>query len=379
MWFDYATYKVIWWVLVGIVLVVFAITAGFDLGIGTLLPFIARRNEERRVLVNVMGPTWDGNQVWLIFGGGALFAVWPQVYAVSFSGMYIAVLFLLFSLFLRPVGFEYRAKIHHATWQTTWDWLIFFGSFLPALIIGVALGNVMRGLPFHFDDTMRMFYTGNVWQLFTPFTVVCGLVSVAMLLTHGANLLQMRTEGVIHKRCKQAAIYGAIAYVMLFAIGGAFVLAGYQGYKLVFLPQQPLIDFFKTVVQHQAYGLSTNYSVYPAFIAAPIIGFAGALIVVLSSLKEKGALAFIGSILMIAGTIFTFGFSLFPFVLPSITDPSQSLTVWNAASSHLTLQALFISAIVMLPIIALYTLWVYKTMWGKVTTDMIKERGHELY
>lgn len=379
MWFDYATYKVIWWLLVGIVLIVFALTAGFDLGIGTLLPFIARRNAERRVLVNVMGPTWDGNQVWLIFGGGALFAVWPQVYAVSFSGMYIAVLFLLWTLFLRPVGFEYRAKIHNAAWQSTWDWLLFAGSFLPALIIGVALGNVMQGVPFYFDDSFRDFYTGTFWALFNPFAILTGLVSVAMLVTHGACLLQMRTDSVIQQRCRIAAIGAASLFIVLFAVGGIVVSHGLVGYKLISLPADPLGQFFQTVVTRETNALIANYAQYPAMLIAPIMGFVAAIWVIIASLKRWSGWAFFGSSIVIAATIFTFGFSTFPFILPSSSNPSHSLTVWNAASSQVTLQALFIATMLMLPIIAAYTFWVYRTMWGKVTTDMIDKRSHELY
>lgn len=379
MWFDYATYKVIWWALIGIVLIIFALTAGFDFGIGTLLPFIARRNDERRVLMNVMGPTWDGNQVWLIFAGGALFAIWPQVYAVSFSGMYVAVLFLLWSLFLRPVGFEYRAKIHNATWQSTWDWLLFAGSALPALIIGVAIGNVMQGLPFYFDNSFRDFYTGTFWALFNPFAILTGLVSVAMLVTHGACLLQMRTEGIIQQRCRAATISVAGIFIVLFAIGGVVVSHGLMGFKLVSLPADPLGQFFQTMVTRQPNALIANYYQYPAMLAAPIMGFIGALWVIIASLKRWNGWAFIGSATVVASTILTFGFSTFPFVLPSSTMPGHSLTVWNAAASQLTMQILFIACAIVLPIVAVYTFWVYRTMWGKVTMDMIDKKSHELY
>nr|MCU0563367.1 cytochrome d ubiquinol oxidase subunit II [Desulfobacterales bacterium] len=153
--FDYFTLKVIWWLFVGVLLIGFAVMDGFDLGVGALLPFVARTDDERRVLINSIGPTWEGNQVWFITGGGAIFAAWPLVYSAAFSGFYWALLLVLFALFFRPVGFEYRSKVADPRWRTAWDWGLFVGGAVPALVFGVAFGNLLQGVPFTYDDMLR--------------------------------------------------------------------------------------------------------------------------------------------------------------------------------------------------------------------------------
>jgi cytochrome d ubiquinol oxidase subunit II len=379
MLFTYVTYKIIWWALVGGVLTLYAWTAGFDLGIGALLPFIARKNDERRVLINVIGPTWDGNQVWLVFGGGAIFAVWPAVYATVFSGFYEAMLLVLWSLFLRPIGFEYRAKIQNAIWQKTWDWALFVGSAIPAIVLGVAFGNLMRGVPIHFDDTYRSFYDGTFWQLLNPFGLLCGLVSFSMFVAHGANLLLMRTDGIIKQRCWKASRAFSILFMLCFATAGVWIACGFMGYKLVYLPTHPQADMFKTIVHTVPSGLLANYSVYHWMVIAPMLGFAGGLLSLCAGFVRKAVASFIGSMLMILGAVLTFGFSMFPFIVPSITNPNQSLTLWNAASGVYSLSVLFWVAIFVLPTIGLYTLWVYAKMWDIISSETIAEQGHELY
>ncbi|MFM0298466.1 MULTISPECIES: cytochrome d ubiquinol oxidase subunit II, partial [Paraburkholderia] len=153
---DYASLKLIWWVLIGVLLIGFALTDGFDMGAAILLPFIGRTDAERRIVVNTVGATWEGNQVWLITAGGAMFAAWPLVYAASFSGFYFAMLLVLFSLFFRPVGFDYRSKREDPRWRSAWDWALFVGGFVPALVFGVAFGNLLQGVPFSFDTDLRV-------------------------------------------------------------------------------------------------------------------------------------------------------------------------------------------------------------------------------
>jgi len=375
MLFDYVTYQVIWWALIGAVLILYGWTSGFDLGIGALLPFLARTNTERRVLINVIGPTWDGNQVWLIFAGGALFAVWPAVYAITFSGFYVALLLALWTLFLRPVGFEYRAKIHNRTWQSTWDWALFIGSVVPPIIIGVAFGNLLEGVPIHFNTNFRGFYDGSFWGLLNPFAVLAGIVALSMFITHGANILAMRTDAVIQRRCRLAARFASILYIISFAACGIWVATAMPGYVLVHLPAQPQAQLWQTVVHKVPGALLHNYGRYPWMLIAPVLGLAGALL----ALVKCSRLATVGSMSMIAGAILTFGFSLFPFIVPSSTHPNQSLTVWNAASSIYSLAALFWVAIIFLPLILFYTQWVYRKMWHTVTTDTIEKQTHELY
>ena len=317
MLFDYITYKIIWWALIGFVLMLYAWTSGFDLGIGTLLPFIGRNNTERRVLINVIGPTWDGNQVWLIFGGGAILAVWPAVYAMAFSSFYVAMLLILWSLFLRPVGFEYRAKIHNAGWKATWDWALFIGSTIPAIVIGIAFGNLLLGIPIHFNSDYRGFYDGSFWELLNPFALLIGIISLSMLVTHGANLLCMRTTGILRRRCFIASRIFSIIYIVCFAIAGICIASGLIGYQLGYLPKSPQAQFFDTVVHRVPGALLHNYHDHTWMIIAPILGFFGAFISLIMAFMQKARLAFIGSILMIAGTILTFGFSMFPFIIPS--------------------------------------------------------------
>jgi cytochrome d ubiquinol oxidase subunit II len=182
---DYEVLRFIWWLLIGVLLIGFAVTDGFDMGVGMLTRFLGRNDTERRIMINSIAPHWDGNQVWLITAGGALFAAWPTVYAAAFSGFYVAMILVLASLFFRPVGFDYRSKIEDTRWRNMWDWGIFIGSFVPPLVIGVAFGNLLQGVPFHMDEYMRLYYTGNFFQLLNPFGLLAGIVSVAMILTQG--------------------------------------------------------------------------------------------------------------------------------------------------------------------------------------------------
>src|SRR5487761_2080191 len=233
MIFDCETLKLIWWVLVGVLLIGFAITDGFDLGVGALLPFLGKSDDERRVIINSVGATWEGNQTWFITAGGALFAAWPLVYAAAFSGMYFALILTLFALFFRPVGFDYRSKVQDARWRSAWDWGLFVGGFVPALIFGVAFGNLLQGVPFSFDADTRLTYTGSFWALLNPFAILAGVVSVSMLVMHGAVYLQIRTVGIIEKRATNAVRISAIVLITTFAAAGFWIAAGIPGYKII--------------------------------------------------------------------------------------------------------------------------------------------------
>ncbi|HBK44886.1 MAG TPA: cytochrome d ubiquinol oxidase subunit II [Xanthomonadaceae bacterium] len=372
---DYTTLRVIWWLLLGILLIGFAVMDGFDLGVGTLLPFVARTDEERRLVVNTIGPVWEGNQVWLILGGGAIFAAWPPLYAVSFSGFYLAMFVILFALILRPVGFKYRGKLTGQRWRNNWDWALFIGGFVPALIMGVAVGNVLLGVPFHFDDSMRIFYTGSFFGLLMPFALLAGLVSVTMLVAHGAAMLVLKTDGPVAER---SARYGSIAALLafaLFAAGGAWVAMGLPGYEVtsVQLTDAQTNPLLKTTVISAAGGWMRNYSAMPATLLAPVVGLLGMLLSAVLLRKRRGGLAFIASGAAIAGIILTVGFAIFPFLLPSSSQPNSSLTLWDASSSHLTLWIMLLATVVFLPIVLAYTTWVYRVLKGKVTVDEMGE------
>ncbi len=365
---SYETLRIIWWVLLGFLLTGFAVMDGFDLGVGMLLPFVGKTDIERRVVINTIGPVWEGNQVWIILGAGAIFAAWPYIYAVAFSGLYLAMLILLLGFILRPVGFKYRSKIQHPTWRSTGDWMLFLGGFIPALVFGVALGNVLQGLPFHFDETLRSFYTGSFFALFNPFALLCGLVSVCMLATHGGLYLAAKTTGVIQERARRYSQKTALLTIILFAVAGFWISYGISGYVLA----KPMIHdaasnpLHKSVIT-QIGAWTHNYKRYPWMMIAPILGFLGAIGVMLFGSRGNSKFAFTLSGLSIIGIVTTVGFSLFPFLFPSSTNPSQSLMVWDASSSQLTLLVMLIAAIIFMPIILGYTAWVYRVMRGKVT------------
>ncbi len=372
---DYTTLRVIWWLLLGVLLIGFAVMDGFDLGVGTLLPFVAKTDEERRLVINTIGPVWEGNQVWLVLGGGAIFAAWPPLYAVSFSGFYLAMFLILFALILRPVGFKYRGKMPSQRWRNNWDKALFIGGFIPALIMGVAVGNVLLGVPYHFDDTQRVFYTGNLLGLLTPFALLAGLVSVAMLVSHGAAMLVLKTNGPVAERSAKIGSIAAIASFVLFALAGAWVAFGLPGYQIT---SQVVTDgasnpLLKTAEFSQAGGWLHNYSTMPATILAPVVGLLGALASAVLLRKRRGGLAFIASGASIAGIILTVGFAIFPFLLPSSTQPGSSLTVWDGSSSHLTLWVMLLATVIFLPIIIAYTTWVYRVLKGKTTLEEMGE------
>ena len=377
---DYATLKVIWWVLIGVLLIGFALTDGFDMGAAILLPFIAKTDSERRIVVNTVGATWEGNQVWFITAGGAMFAAWPLVYAASFSGFYFAMLLVLFSLFFRPVGFDYRSKREDQRWRTAWDWALFIGGFVPALVIGVAFGNLLQGVPFSFDTDLRVTYHGSFFALLNPFAVLCGLVSVSMLAAHGAAFVKMKTDGVIARRASIALRIASLVGVALFLIAGVLVATIIGGYQIVDAAPFDTVanPLLKSVIGAPGLWL-TNYSTYPWMVAAPVIGVVGGVLalVLASSRFEKSA--FITTGLMIIGVILTAGFSMFPFIMPSSLDGRSSLTVWDSTSSQMTLQIMLIAVIIFLPIILIYTSWVYRVMRGKVTAAALEENSHSMY
>ncbi len=377
---DYATLKIIWWLLVGVLLVGFAIMDGHDMGVGTLLPFAGRADLERRVIINTVGPHWDGNQVWFITGGGAIFAAWPLVYATAFSGFYWAMLAVLWALFFRPVGFDYRSKIANPTWRSTWDWGLFAGGAIPPLIFGVAFGNLLQGVPFGFDDSMVSTYTGSFWQLLNPFALLCGIVSTAMITLHGAVYLAHRTEGDIQRRALAAARIFGILLVLAFSAAGIWLAQGIDGYVItsVIAPDAPANPAAKTVVRAAGAWLA-NYHRYPLTMAVPALAYLGTLAALALLTRRRTGYAFIASSLAMTGVIGTAGASMFPFVLPSSSMPNFSLTVWDSVSSPLTLGIMLVATVIFVPLIVVYTGWAYKVMAGKVTSAYIREHEHEAY
>ncbi|MHB8455275.1 MAG: cytochrome d ubiquinol oxidase subunit II [Acidiferrobacterales bacterium] len=380
MIFDYATLRIIWWALIGALFIGFALTDGFDMGVGILLPFLGHNDEERRVMINTIGPHWEGNQVWFILAGGAIFAAWPLVYAAAFSGFYVVMLLVLFALFFRPVGFDYRGKLDSLRWRSVWDWGLFAGSFVPALVFGVAFGNLLRGVPFYLDDTMLAHFSGSFLALLNPFALLTGVVSLSMLIMHGATYLQLRTEDALQDRSRGAAKLSALVVTVTFAIAGIWLALGVAGYRITSIPSLdgPSDPLTKVVVRVAGAWLD-NYRAYPWAVTAPVLGFIGAIGVIGFSAARRNSLAFMSSALSIAGVILTAGASMFPFIMPSSLQPNSSLTVWDATSSPHTLMLMFWATLIFLPIILAYTIWVYRIMRGKITIAQVREQTHNVY
>jgi cytochrome d ubiquinol oxidase subunit II len=349
---DYETLRIIWWLLLGVLLIGFALTDGFDLGVATILPFVAKGDDERRLVINAISATWEGNQVWFILGGGAIFAAWPFVYAVSFSGFYLAMFLVLAALILRPVAFKYRSKRPEAAWRARWDW---------ALI----------GVPFRLDSDLRSFYEGGLLGLFTPFALVAGLLSVATVVMHGAAWLTMKIErGPVQDRARRFGQVAAALGLLLFAVGGVMVATMGMGFAVEGAidtagPSNPHI--------HEAIASSGawlhNYTLHPWTMLAPVLGLLGPVLAFAGIRTQRQALAFGGSSVATIGIISTVGLAMFPFILPSSIDAGSSLTVWNASSSHLTLFVMLVVTVVLLPLVLLYTAWAYKVMFGRVTMN----------
>ncbi len=374
---DYGTLRVIWWALLGILLIGFAVFDGFDLGTAMLLPFIGRSDVERRLLINSVGPVWEGNQVWFILGGGASFAAWPPLYAASFSGFYLAMFVVLAALILRPVAFKFRGKIDHAAWRTLWDWALFIGGLVPSLIFGVAFGNLLLGVPFQLDADLRATYGGGFFDLLSPFALLCGLVSIAMLTVHGAAYVYMKTSDTLAERARSVGIWSGIATFVLFAIGGICVCTFVHGYAVT-SPIDPAAasNPLRKTVETMAGGWTRSYGAQPATIVAPILGLAAPLLAAFLFARRRPLGAFLASAVAILGIIATPGLAMFPFLMPSSSEPNASLTVWDASSSQLTLFVMLVAVVIFLPIVLAYTAWVYRLLYGKITAQTLESDRH---
>jgi cytochrome d ubiquinol oxidase subunit II len=367
-------------VLVGVLFIGFAVTDGMDMGVGTLLPFLGKNDDERRVIINTVGPHWDGNQVWLITAGGAIFAAWPLVYATAFSGFYFAMLLALFALFFRPVGFDYRSKIADKRWRNAWDWGLFIGGAVPALVFGIAFGNLLQGVPFHLDDCCALLHR-QLLRPAEPVRAAGGAHQPGMLTMHGAIWLQLRTEEPIASRAKQWAKVTGLATIGAFALAGLWLTFGIDGFRVVSMPPidatpNPLTK--EVVIDGRC--LARELPRLPAdpacsrSSASPGLGFAISL-----SMKDRAGLGLIMSGVGITGIIMTAGAAMFPFIMPSSTNPGSSLIAWDATSSHLTLTVMFWAAVIFIPLILFYTTWTYARMWRRVTVEEIKSQDTLAY
>ncbi|WP_117234289.1 cytochrome d ubiquinol oxidase subunit II [Vibrio maerlii] len=377
--FDYEILRLIWWVLIGVLMVGFAVTDGFDLGVGALVPVVGKNDTERRVMINTIAPHWDGNQVWLITAGGALFAAWPLVYATSFSGFYFAMIVTLAALWLRPLGLDYRSKVEDPKWRNAWDIALCISGVVPPVIFGVAFGNLLQGVPFELNDFMMPTYHGSFFGLLNPFALLCGVVSLAMFIMQGATWLQMKTTEAVHERSRSIAQIAGLVVIATF-VGAGFWVQSIEGYVItseidIAAPSNPLAK----EVALEAGAWMMNFEKYPLMWLAPALGVLMPVIAIIASKAEKGALAFIASSLTNAGVILTAGFAMFPFVMPSSLTPDHSLTMWDSTSSELTLNLMTGVAFVMVPIILGYTTWTYYKMFGRLDKKHIEDNDVSAY
>ncbi len=373
MIFDYATFKLIWLFLIGFLMIAFAITGGFDLGVGALLPFIGKNDKERRLIINSIGPTWEGNQVWFITAAAAIFAAWPFMYAAIFSSFYFALLIILLALILRPPGFDYRSKISSPGWRQFWDWSLCFSGFVPSVLFGVTFGNLFLGIPFEYDDTFHSYFKGSFLSLLSPFALLTGLLSLSLLLTHASFFLQLKTQHPIQDRAKQTAQIVGLLFLIIFCFTVYWTLYKLPGFQITFIPD--INTSFSPLVKQVSMlegGWIEKFQAYPLAWAAwlaPITVILGIILALVFSSYNFAAIAMVFSSLAITSVIVTAGMILFPFILPSSIQPNHSLTIWDAASSHLTLSWMFWAVVIFLPIVLAYTTWVFRVMRGKLSSE----------
>ncbi|MDH5920142.1 cytochrome d ubiquinol oxidase subunit II [Vibrio splendidus] len=377
--FDYENLRLFTWAVIGVLLIGFIITDGFDMGVAALLPVLGKSEVDRRIMINSIAPHWDGNQVWLVTAGGAIFAIWPAIYAAAFSGFYLAMIIVLATLWLRPLGMDYRAKIDNPQWKKACDIALIVSGFIPPVIFGVGFGNLMIGVPFEFNELLMMSYQGGFWDLLTPFPLLCGLVSLAMVVTQGAAFLQMKTTGDLKQRAQKVIVCMALVTVGLFIVGGlyAYTLPGYLITSPVVTDgvSNPLLKHvmkFDDLLLH-------NYENYPVLWGIPALGIIGMLSCAVMTRLNRAGLAFASSSLSIASIITTAGVALFPMIMPSSLMPSHSLTLWDGTSSELTLSIISVVAVIVVPIILGYTIWCYYKMFGRLDSQYIHDNSSSLY
>lgn len=377
--FDYEVLRFTWWILISVLLIGFMLTDGFDMGVGILSPFIGKADSEHRIMINSIAPHWEGNQIWLVTAGGALFAAWPMVYAAAFSGFYIAMILVLCALFFRPLAFDYRSKIESEKWRKICDWSLFVGSFVPSFVFGVAFGNLLQGVPFKLDTLMRVSYEGSFFGLLNPFALLTGAVSLSLIITHGGAWLQMKTKGGIHKRARRATQLFAFITMISFVLAGIWLVFGIQGYAIVGrLDHNGISDpLVKTVIT----GVSwlTNYDKYPILWSIPVLSVISSFLTVLFSSRNKNGMAFLTSSLTIIFVLLTFSVTTFPFIMPSSIMPDASLTIWDATSSYNTLTIMIYVVSIFFPIVLLYTIWCYVKTFGRLDKTYIKNNNNSLY
>jgi cytochrome bd ubiquinol oxidase subunit II len=378
MMIDYETLRIIWWLLLGVLLGGFAIMDGFDLGIAALIRVLARDDGERRALLETIEPTWEGNQVWLVLGAGAVFAAWPLLYAAAFSGFYFAMMLVLFALILRPGGFSFRNKVADPRWRNIWDWLLTATGVVPTLVFGVAIGNLFLGVPFRYDDTLRLTYEGGLLGLLRPFPLLVGLVSLSLLLMHGCAWAAVKSEDPIALRAERLLRWLSPMFIALYVAAGIYIAVAIDGYSIssVVAGDTPSNPLLKTVEVGARWLSDGQLGSWACTIAGASILMAA--LVPLMARRKHHRSAFLASSVAVIGTLFSAGFALFPFLMPSSLDPRSSLTIWDASSSQHTLGLMLIAVIIFMPLILAYTTWVYRVLRGRINLQHVRD-SHSLY
>ncbi|TNF69974.1 MAG: cytochrome d ubiquinol oxidase subunit II [Gammaproteobacteria bacterium] len=373
---SYEFLQVFWWLVLGIMFCIYASTAGYDLAVTMIFPWL-KSEEDRRIVLNTSAPVWDGNNTWIIFIGGLMFVVFPPLYAISFSGLLAAIYCILWSFFLRPVGYDYRGKIDSHKWRRMWDYLLFISAFIPVLVFGVAASNAFIGFGYQTDPIfLRTDFNETFWELLSVCGILGGLSSLLMLLAHGGIYIARRTEDHLRALGKKIHFVCTILFIIAFILMALFIVFIYGfDYKVV-------ANSYDIVAIYKPHGWWTNLIAHPWKFLGPI----GIVIFIILSLilnyKNKFALAFWANTGVIFSTIGSTGLILYPYIFPSYEKPQQSLTLWNATPSHYTLQSLFYIAIVCFVIVTIYRLFGYYTLWHKektITKKIYEENKNHFY
>jgi len=371
MIFEYETLKLIWLFIIGSLMVGFALTGGYDLGVAALLIFIGKKDEERQIILKSIGPTWEGNQVWLITAAAAIFAAWPLAYAVSFSSFYLALLLILLALILRPPGLDYRDKLSSLIWRKTWDVSLFLAGSIPTFLLGVVFGNLFSGLAFYFDDDLLVHNSQSLFALLKPHAVFCGIASFSILLLHGTLFLQLKTHEPINLRARKFSLYAGMFFILSFAIAWCLIVFTVDGYQITYIPNvnEAFTPLVKEVIKKRGLWLN-NYQQHPIGYMFPTLSMFMAFISMFFAYCFRAGFALISNGLAIISVFITIGFTLYPFIVPSMIKPHHSLTIWDATSSYLTLSWMFWAVLIFLPLVLSYTTWVFHVMRGKVEPNI---------
>lgn len=352
--FDYETLRLIAWLAIGLLIIAFIIIDSHDMGVGILLPFLGRTGNERYIIINYLASHWSGTQVLLVSAVATIFFIWPTVYAIAFPELYWVALILLVALLLRPIAFNYRTQITTSKWRKCWDWGIFFGSATPSILIGIAFGNLLLGIPFRLDDMMQATYEGNFFKLLHPFALYCGIVSLGLAILQGTSILAYKSLGQLQQNAIQTGRIVGVMMLILLSIAGFWIFS-LKGIVIDVMPGYNgiMTTLMKTAYSEQGAWLN-NYRQLPILWLIPVLTYIMIILTLYLQSIKSTAWAFVASSATIATTVLTAIVILFPFVLPSSIDPAMSVTLWDGATSYYILVLILIIALIFIPSVFTY-------------------------